>query len=88
MAKEIAIMMSQFQFDEYHGTVRDRGDFRAEKDAEALRKAMKGLGEHKRLSKNFRFTHNLNSFALLLRKLFKRKPCLIVLGINSSRCLI
>ena len=47
MAKELAQKMAALQFDACQGTVRDRGDFNAETDSEALRKAMKGLGELK-----------------------------------------
>jgi len=45
MAKDIAKLMAELQFDECRGTVRDRGNFNAERDAEILRKAMKGLGK-------------------------------------------
>ena len=44
MAKDIAKLMAELHFDECYGTVRERGDFNASHDAEALRKAMKGLG--------------------------------------------
>ena len=44
MSKDIAKLMAELHFDERRGTVRDQGNFDVEKDAAALRKAMKGLG--------------------------------------------
>ena len=46
MAKDIVKLMAELHFDAFEGTVKDRGDFNAEKDSEILRKAMKGLGKY------------------------------------------
>ena len=42
---EIAKLMAELHFDERCGTVRDQGNFDAEREAKALKMAMKGLGE-------------------------------------------
>ena len=42
--KDITQMMQELEFSQATATVRDAGDFNAERDSEALRKAMKGIG--------------------------------------------
>ena len=43
--KEIIKLLAELYFEVCQGTVRDKGDYDAERDSEVLRKAMKGLGE-------------------------------------------
>lgn len=48
--KDIVKLMMEMQFEESFGTIREYGAFREAADAEALRKAMKGLGKSSQVS--------------------------------------